>query len=830
MGSLLRDGKHGLRLVRRRPGFALAAIASLVLGIGLNTAVFSLLDEVFARPLPVEDLETLTTIYGTRRSDGGPFSGLYNWSYPDFRDLRENSRSFESMAAFQWYPMNFAGGAEPIRAKGMFATAEYFSLLGLEPHLGRFFLANADEVPGEPREVVLSYSSWRRHFGADPAVLDRTVRVNGETFQVVGVGPERFRGTVMTASIDFWLPMTTYPVVGPYGDWFEVRGTGFFVILGKLRTGVGPEQAEAEMMALSAQLEERFPKEMEGIGARVRPLRDNVFVPGDQARYQGYARTLRWASALILLVCGLNVAHLLVVNGLGRRQEIALRQAIGAPRGRIARQMMAESLVIFGLGGLLALPAAGFLLQLLWSFRPPQLPADALALALDSRVFVFAFVTTAVSGMVFGALPAWWASRIDLVGQLRLGTRTGTPGGLTRWLGVRRLLVIGQVALAVVAMFSAGLFLRALQSTHQLDLGYATESLLVVSLAPGEAGLDEETTRGFYERLVEEVSALPGVAAASLSENRLLRGAIWQQQVFWEGSEEAAVIGERASHRTNAVIPGFFETVGIELLEGRDFSTSLDRADTPPVAIINRTMAATAWPGEDPIGRRFTFDYPDHQLVEVVGVVEDTKYRHVREPEQFFIYLPLAQRFSARITLHVRAEEGVAPTALLEPVRRQIRTLAPELPLADASPLNRFVAEDLWLDRVSTSLLAAFGLLALALAAVGIYGVLAQFVDNRKREFGIRLSLGAGRVDLLRQLAVEVLALLGLGTLLGAGLTWALLRLGGALQAQLSEVRAGDPMTLGAVLLLLVAAAALGGWLPWYRAVSTDPASALRES
>ena len=822
--TILGDVIFGLRQLRRSPGFAAAAILSLVLGIGLNTAVYTLWDAIFVRPLAVDELDDVQKIYSTRRNDAGEFHGLYSWAWPDFQDLRERSRGFRHLSLHQWTPMNFSGGEEPKRTHGAFTTADYFKILRLEPALGRFFSPEMDDEYGAHPVVVLSHRTWTQLFSQDAAVLGQTVQVNGRGLTVIGVAPAGFRGTEMDTTVDFWLPLSMYPEVGPYPDWFEVRGAALFRVLGRLKEGTTAAQAEEDLMRVARGMEEEFPKEAEGLGARVRPLRDNVFLPRDRERYQGYARTLRTAAALILLICCIDVAHLLLVRGLTRRRELAIRQALGAGQGRITRQLVVENLTLFLVGGLLALPVAYLALGLLWRLRPPQLPVDALDFTPDPRIFGLALLATLGLGLIFGLIPALRASRGEITPQLK-----DSPPGSRDALGYfspQRLLVMAQVALALVALIGAGLFLRSLQEAYRIDLGFADEELAVLSFAPGEQGYDEDRCLGFYDQVLEEMSGLPGVRAATLSENRLLRGAIWQRQIFLPNQEEALTIGSRAVHRTNAVVPGFFETVGIPFVRGRDFHSG-DRADTQAVAIINQTLAETAWPNEDPIGKRFHYDYPDTPAIEVVGVVRNARYRNVREPSQFFLYHPVQQVFRGSMTVHLRTDED--PAQVLPAARERLRKMVPELPLSDVGPLSRFVDEDLWLDRASARFLGLFGLLALVLAMVGVYGVLTQVVQQRRREIGIRLSLGAPRKTLLRHLMKETLTLVGSGLVLGLILSFLVLRFTTSLTDQLHGVAVVDPVTWAAAALVLLLAALLGGWIPGRRAVHTNPVSVLRE-
>jgi len=822
----LRDIWFGFRLLLRRPGFAAAALLSLILGIGLNTSVFVLMDAVFLNPTSVEDPESLVTYYVARRNDGGELEGSYPISHPNFRDLREAATSLD-LVIFQWQQMNLLGGDEPLRATGMFVSGDYFEVLGLAPDEGRFFLPEEDETAGSHPVAVLSHGAWNRLFGADPGVVGESVRINGVEHTVVGVAPRGFRGTDVTVDVDFWVPVMMYPVLSPYRQWFDGRSGALFRSFGRLRDGFSAGEAEAELDKLSRDLEEAFPVHNERLGARLEPFVEGTFRAGDRGERLDQARIMVVAVGLILLIACLNVAHLLLVQGIERSREIALRRALGASRGRVAAQLLAENLLLFLLGGLLALPAARLALDLLWRFRPPQFPAGAVDLSLDLRVFAFALALAVVTGLLFGLLPALRASRTDLVSELKEGeAATALARKLPRWLRPRRLVVVGQLALTLVALIGAGLFVRSLGNAYRVDLGFDADRLLAVSLAPGDQGYEEERVRELYRRVEERVEAIPGVSSAMVSENRLLRGGILRRQIFVDGVEDAVVVGGRNYHRTNAVFPGYFTTAGIRLLRGEDFDPSLN-ADAPKVAIINETLAETLWPGEDAVGRVFHFDFPTEPPVRVIGVAEDARYRHVHEEPQGFVYLSAHQYLPGSATLHVRTEGD--PAALLEVVKREVRALAPNLPLADARTMADFVADDLWKERVSASLLAVFGLLALLLSAVGVYGVMARAVVGQRRELAIRQAVGARRGDVVRKVLGDGASVVAVGLVLGVVIAVLVLKLSTAVSNQLIDVRVTDPSTYLLAAVILAAVAFVGCLLPARRAARIQPAVALRE-
>lgn len=821
--ELLRALLLGLRTHRRRPALSLVIVLSLVLGIGVNTAVISLIEAIFLHPLPVEALDRLVAIYSTFRTESGEYTGMGRFSYPTYLDLRERNRSFDELGIYTWGPVNFsADGIEPLRAIAMFADAGYFRTLGLTPAAGRFFRPDETTFHATARVAVLSHATWVRRFGSDPGVVGRIVRIDSLPFQVVGVGPPGFMGTQLHVEVDAWVPPSAYRDMGVIKESYEQRDVSLFAIIGRLAPGVTITRGQSELMALCRQLEAEHPVEEEGLGTVVEPLLDGVLAPRERPNYVGYARVLSLAAGLVLLVCCLNVSVLLLLRGLERTRELAVRQILGARRFRLVRQLVGENLLLFGAGGVLAIPAAGWTEGLLWNFRPPLLSEGILSSGLNSGRLVWSLALLAVTTAVVGVLPAWRSARLDPAKQVK---SAGLADGWTRRFRSGHVLVVGQVALAVVALVGGGLFIEHLVKARSIDLGFEPDRLAVLSVAPGDQGYTDEQVRTFYEELAERVRALPGVEAAGWSENRLLRGAVVQRQVFLPGSDEPASGGGRLWHRTNAVAPGFFETAGIALLRGRRFDDR-DLPDGPPVAIINRTMAELAWPGQDPIGQHFHFDYPSEPAVEVIGVAEDAKYRYIHENPQFFLYVPFSQALPAAANLHVRTVGD--PETILPALREQVRALDPSMPVADLAPMSSFVDDGLWLERTAAGFLAAMGLLALVLVVIGVHGVMAVSVRRRAREFGIRLSLGAERSRLLRQVLSETGLRVAVGVVLGVVGVVAVLR---PVAAQFLD--GVDPSTTAAMALgaaALVGVAALSGTLrPARRSARGNPSTLLRE-
>ncbi len=824
MQSLWRSIVLGVRTHRRRPLLSLVIVLSLVLGIGVNTAVISLVESVFVDPLPVENLDRLVTVYRTQRSESGQYSGKGRFSHPTYRDLRERSRTLDATGIFTWTPVNFSGrGTEPTRATVMFADDGYFRVLGLQPSHGRFF--RPDEVDHRtPEQVtVLSHGTWARRFGSDPQVVGETVVINGQSYTVVGIGPRGFRGTKLHVDVDAWVPPPAYLELGPAGEWFPRRDAGIFTLIGRLAPGATAEQASDELMDLSQQLEETYPVLEEGSGAEVDPLVEGVLIPRERDDYVGYMQILSLAAGLVLLVSCLNVAVLLLLRGLERRRELAVRQVLGAERKRLVGELAGENVLLFVVGGLLALPVASWTLELLWKFRPPRFAEGSLDFGLDPNRLLWALGLVGVTTLLFGVLPAWWTARLDLTSQIR-GAGEAAGGGAWSF-RPGDLLVVGQVALATVTLIGGALFVHNLLESRSIDLGFEPDRLAVATVAPGDQGYDDERVMQFYRALEERVRGLPAVEAASLSANRLLRGSVLQYLVYLEGSQEPARGGGRLGHRTNAVMPGFFGTVGISLLRGRDFG-STDRADSRPVAIINRTMAELAWPDEGAVGKRFHFNSFDEPLVEVIGVVENAKYRYIHEDPQFFIYVPFSQTVPSSATLHVRTTGD--PETVLPALRETIAQLDPNLPVADLETMNHFVSDALWQERAAAYFLAGMGLLALVLVIVGIHGVMSFSVRRRARDFGIHLSLGAQRGQVVRRILTQAGRRVAAGLVLGVAGTVFVLR--PAASGFLGDVEPGATVLLAALTVILVALAAFAGTLrPALQAVRWRPSVLLQD-
>jgi len=824
VGRLWRQFLLWFRPHRRRPLLSLVIVLSLVLGIGINAAVVSLVDALFVRPLPVEGMDRLVSVFRTVRQDSGEYTGRLRLSPASYHDFVARNRVLSGLVLFTWGPVNLsATGSEPVRATVMFTTDNYLDVLGLEPSMGRYFTPEEVDDHSDVRVAVLSRESWIRRFGADPDILGKTVRINGLPFTVVGVGPSGFRGTKLHVDVDAWVPLPIYRELGAAADWYDERDASLFEAFGRLAPGVSIQAARSELMEISHQLERDYPKLEKDAGVGVEPLLEGVMVSRERPSYVSYANVLVLAGAIVLLVSCLNVGMLLLLRGLERRQELAVRQVLGSSRVRLIGQLVGENLLLFLVGGLLSLPVAVWTLDLLWKFRPPRFSDSGLDMGIDSIRLGWALVIVAGVFVLAGVVPAWRTARTQLTRQISGSSELSTVHGWRVRAG--GLLLVAQVALAMVALVATGLFVRHLEQESNIDLGFNPHHLAVLTVAPGDQGYPEEKVHQIYDALLDRARALPGVEGATLSENRLLRGGVLQRQVFLDGSQEPAASGNRLWHRTNSVVPGFFATAGIDLIEGRDFDAT-DRADGPRVAIVNRTMAETAWPGQDPLGKVFHFDYTTEPPVQVIGVAEDAKYRYIHEDPQFFISLPFSQEQPSAATLHVRTSGD--PEDMLPALRHVVAEVDPTLPVADAGTMDSFFAEAIWLERASTGFLSVLSLLALVLVVIGIHAVMAYSVRRRMREFGVRFSLGAERGRIVRQVLVETSRWITAGAIVGAAGVFLVLR-----PAVAPFLNGVDPLPtallLAAALAVVALAAAAGSLRPALQAARWNPARLLRD-
>ena len=832
MTGLANDVRQALRGLRHRPGFAALAIGTLALGIGVNAIFFSLLEQLTLRPLPVAAPHELVVIGAPGPNQGrttrhSEFS--FPVSYPMYRDLLR-SRSLAGLLARFPTQVSLSNGATTERVQGELVSGNYFEVLGVGADLGRPLTAGDDVTRGGHPVVVLNHDTWRRRFGGDPGVVGSTVRLNGHPMTVIGVARQGFRGVEFGTVPEVWIPIAMKKVATPLWEDLDNRRTAWLNLMGRLRPGVTLEQAKAELDTIYSRVLQDEIVEITSArpGFRERFLAKRLeLLPGARGRSDLRGRfsqqlwTLAAMAGVVLLVACANLANLLAARASRRRREIAMRLALGATGWRIARQWLVES-TLYALGGaVLGLVVAAAGVRALIGMLPFPGADQAFSSDPDTRLALFALVAALATGALVALLPVREALWRDLAARLR--EETGSTAGhfQLRW---RRAVVALQVALSIVVLAAAGLLARSLAELAGRDLGFRTGNLLTFSLEPTLNGYSVEAGRDLVLRLKEELAAIPGVQSVALGDIPVLAQSVSSATVWIEGYDAAD--GEDMNPRFNDVSPGFFATLGLPLLRGRDF-TAVDRQGTPPVAVVNEVMAQRYFAGQDPIGRRFGFGAREEGDVgvEIVGVVRDGPSAHVREEVERFVYLPFAQAdegYGATFYLRTAGE----PSLLAGPVRDLVRRHDPHLPVFDLATMENQIETGLYVERLGASLATGFGALATFLAALGLYGVLAYSVAQRRREMGVRIALGAGARQLFRMVVREGLRPVVAGVVAGLLLAWPAVR---AIRGMLWGVPAADPWTFGAVLVGLVVVAVGACSLPAWRATRVQPWLALRQ-
>jgi predicted permease len=822
MSTFLQDLKFGARLLAKTPGFTVVAALSLALGIGANTTIFTLVNAVLLNPLPVEDPSQLVSVWTTDERNQGTGLDFLQTSPMNFKDLRDKNEVFSGMTGHVGLPLNITGGSgQPEQIFGELVTGNYFSVLGARPQIGRGFLPDEDQTPGEKLVTVLGYGEWQKRFGGDPSIVGSTISLNGAAFTVVGVMPKGFKGTNAIGAPALWVPYMTFPQT-TNGFFLELAAPGnrrglVFNITGRLKPGVTVQQADANLKTIARQLEQEYPNDNKGRSVTLVPLAQATINPGFRDNIVKAGGLLMTIVGLVLLIACANVANLLLARAAARQKEIAVRLSLGAGRGRLIMQLLTEGTLLACIGGAAGLLIAYWAQGLLWSFRPPFLAADAIDLHPDMRVLMFTLAVSIATGVIFGLAPAIQASRPDLVVELK--EKTSAPTGSSRLFSLRNVLVSSQVALSLVALVGAGLFLRSLQHAQQISPGFDSDHLAVLSFDLGAQGYTEERGRQFQQRVLERAAAVAGVQAASVASTVPLFAGGFARTVFLEGQDAS---DRRAGRLVQISVVGsrYLETVGIPLLRGRTLSET-DQPTTPIAVVVNETMAKKFWPEQDAIGKRFKFFGQDF-FNQVVGIAKDSKYNFIGEEETPFIYQATTQVYQPQLSLFVKASQ---PSAVLGTVRREVQQLDRNLPLTNVFTLSEIFDQALWAPRMAAWLLAVFAGLSLVLSVIGIYGVMAYAVSQRTRELGIRMALGASRGDVLRLVVMQGLRLTLMGVAFGLAASLAVTRL---IASLLYSVSPTDLVTFTVVPLLLGAAALLASYLPALRATRIDPMVALR--
>jgi predicted permease len=818
------DVKYGLRKLWQSPGFTLVAVITLALGIGATTAIFSVIDAVLLHPIDVKNINTLVQISTVdTKTNMGPGTPKNPVSYPNFKDLRRANRVFSGMSDFAPAGVTLTGRGTPQRVVAMLVSANYFDLLGVKAALGRTFLPDEDRKPGGDTVAVLSYSLWQRRFGGDPHIVGRPITLNGTTYTVVGVAQKGFHATFAFAPGNIvYVPVSMYGQVlsGPGLKWFNDRRALFTLVLARLKPGVSRSQAEASLKVIASHLEQEYPTDNQGRSFVLSPLADAAIGVNQAGQFMLAGGVLLGVAGLVLLIACVNLAGLLLARSLRREREFVVRAALGASPRRLVSQMMTESLLLAVLGGALGLAVAWAGKTALWALRPAGMANSSVNLAFNGRVLAFTCVVALVTALLFGLAPALRIARADWGEALKSGSRgSSVLAGKTR---LRSVLVVVEVALAVVVLACAGLFAHSFERALSLDVGFNPHNLATMSFTLGSRQYTPGQGQQFYQQVLDRVSALPGVSGATVSSNGLFGGG-FGRTVYREGEQPAP--GETGKHGnmtlTNIVAANYFHVLRIPLLKGRLFTTT-DRQGTLPVALANQAMAEQLWPGQDPIGKRFSF-YGDPRLIQVVGVVGNTVVGQVGGPPRPEVYQPLLQNYSPGVT--VIARSSVPVERVIAAVRNTIQSLDPNLAITNVRTAQDEIRQGLWAPRMGAGLLGLFALLALVLAAVGLYGVLAYSVSQRTGEIGLRMALGATPADIFRLILTQGGRMAVVGLAVGLAGAFAA---GHVVASLLVGVGGSDPLTFGAVVVVLGVVALVACYVPALRATRVAPVTALR--
>ncbi len=827
MKGLWQDVSYSLRTLLKNPGFAAVVVLTLALGIGANTAVFSVVNALLFKPMPVDRPEQLAALYITETDSQFPDS----FSYPDYVDYRDRNQAFSDLVGHSGTTLSLAegnksAGTQPELIWGEVVTGNYFTGLGVRPATGRVFTQDDDRRLGAHPVTVLSYAFWQRRFGGDPSVIGRVLKLNGHDFTVIGVATYGFSGTRFLGFIpDAWVPLMMHAqVMRGSENWLNQRDYRFLNVNGRMKPGVTISQAAAGMNLLARQIEQAYPqfnrntqiKIMPG-GHKTQPL------PGGDNILTYLSAMLMGVVSLALLIACANVANLMLAKATARRREIAIRLALGASRWRLIRQVLIESLMLSILGGGLGLLLAWWFTDL-FKDAGPQLEFATVNpdydLAMDHRILIFTLVISVATGVIFGLLPAMQASKPDLVPTLK-GEEASVGRGLRRF-SLRNLLVVAQVTLSLMLLVSAGLFVRSARNLQHINPGFDTKNLLIASVDLDVQGYNAERGQRFYKQVVERIEQLPGVQSATVAAPLPLDTSSNSTQLQVEGYVPRSA-DERIQALYTTAGPKYFQTMGTPLVQGREFDER-DKEGSLRVVIVNETMAERYWPGQNPIGKRIRFDSANSPYLEVIGVAKDGKYITLGEATLPYMFLPMLQNYGgSNVRIVIRSQND--PAALVSSLRHEVRGLDETLPVFGVKTIEQFMERPMWGTDKVAGYLSGLGLLALLMAAMGLYGVMSYAVARRTREIGVRIALGARGSDVVRLIVKQGMALVAIGVVIGVAASFALTRL---LSSMLYGMDSADPWTFAGIAALLSAASLLACYLPARRAAGVDPMVVLR--
>ena len=815
MGSLLQDIQYGLRTLRKNPGFTAVAILTLALGIGANTAIFSLVDSFLLRPLPVKDPQQITTL--AYQLKGGQLINIF--SVPDYRDIREQTgKVFSDFIAYQLSLDGLSVNGKADRIVTNYVTGNFFSTLGIKPAAGRFILPSEEDIAAPV--LVLGHSYWMTRFGGDAGIVGTKVSINGRPVTVVGVAPEGFHGLFPLGEMQGYLPAGMATMAGNPSDFTTNRGFRNYFIYGRLRPGVSLREAQASLDVVSQRLSQANPKEDKDLALQVFPELRSRPNPDPKNTLIVISTLFLGLSSLVLLLACVNVGNILLVRATVRKREMAIRSALGAGRIRLIRQLLTESVLLAVCGGVAGM-ALGY-----WgssSLEHMNLGTDLpvrLDFGFDWRVFGFAFGAALLTGIIVGIVPAIRASRGNLAQILHEGGR-GLVGGRHR---VRNALVVAQVAGSLMLLIIAGLFTRSLGEAQKTNLGFDPNHVANFFMDPNEIGYNEAQGRAFYKTLLARVRALPGVISASTANSIPLGYTNNGDTIIVEGYEVPAGQPTPVSFY-GAISTDYFKTMGIPIVQGRVF-TDADDQNTQFVAIVNEAMVKKYWPNEDPIGRNFKIGAEPGHSISVVGVVKDSRYQGMTGVINPYFYVPVAQHFAANTFGPLQVRTAAAPESMIPEIERVVQSIAPDLPVFDVKTMNEALKtlNGILIFQIGAILAAALGILGLILALVGVYGVISFAASQKTHEIGVRMALGAQRRDVLKMIFGQGLTIVGVGLALGLAAVLAASRV----MRQFLIVSATDPLTYITVSALLALVALLACYIPARRAMNVDPMVALR--
>jgi predicted permease len=821
--TLLQDFRYGSRVLLKSPGFVIAAVMSLALGIGANATIFTMINTIFLQPLPVEKPSELMFVYGTdtNNASNAIFGQFMPVSYPNYIDYKNRNSVFSELGVYSFpNPVSLGTGGKPEPINVQLVSGNYFSVLGVKAALGRTFSPEEDQAAGSSSVAVLDYKFWQRRFGGNPGIVGEKIRLNGHPFTVIGIAPRGFDGTIGVVTPDMWTPVMSFDAIlagatFPGGPVDKNRRLLSLNAFGRLKPQVSLAQAQSALQTIGRELEKEFPNENRGRNVGIMPLLQATIPPAFRPLLLQGSGVLMAIVGLVLLIACANVANLMLARASARRREFTVRLALGGARLRLVRQLLIESLIVAVPGGLLAIAVAMGGRSLIVSLLPPAVNPANLNMPIDATVLVFTLGLAVLSAILFGLAPAIRASRSDLASDLK--ERLG-GGGVSRYKW-RNLLVFVQVTLSVVALASAGLFVRSLSNAQTVDLGFESQNLVTVPYNVALNNYDQSRGREYHRLIVDRVRTLPGVAAASVS-LALPMSPPFQRTVFPEGQEDIKTKSGSLVY-TNIVGAGYFETVRMPMLRGRGFSDA-DREGQQKVVIINEAMARRFWPDQEVLGKRLRF-FGDTEQSLIVGIVRNAKYIFIGEDPQPMAYSPLEQNYSPGMSLIVRT--ATRPDNMKAMIEREVQALDRGIPLNNIQTISELLSASLTGARVAATLLGVFGLLALALAGVGIYGVMSYSVNLRAQEIGIRMALGARRQDVLKMVLRQGMTIVSIGLAVGLVLAAGIGRM---MSGLLYGVGTADLLAFSTSAAVLLFVALIANFVPARRATTVAPNSVMR--